>query len=1680
MTLKSVSASAPRAGRSFRAGQLLLAVGAALSVAGACRQADAQTSIWALNATGPWNSAARWDILPVPGTTTNFVFSNSLLNAGYTATNDIGAFAGVLSILVNNQAASGITVAGGTNVLTLDPTASSITQAGARVATISHLLNLGGGTLTLGGSGHGDLNQTGIISGTGNVVINRTGHGFTRLNAVNTFTGSVTLNSGALDILPAGTSTIGAATNTLIINGGEIRNTTFAGTFANDITLNADMLLRGSNSFAFSGVLSGAGGIRVRTGFPGNSYSFTGASTFMGGVVSETIGNTPNNLILSGANGAWQNAASVELFSAQSMTFDNVTAANGNRVNDAAPISLHRSNVQILGNSAVSVNESLGATTFDGMSILSLVPNAATATQLTFASLNRANGGTLQFSGTNVGQSTIASQTANNTNIGVTGGMGGAIGGGGAAGTTNMSILPYAIGFNTATTATNFPSFGVYDAGVGLRPLAANEYNNSNLAVGNPAADQNVRLLGTNAMVDASRTVNSLLLDSPSAAPVGTGLYGTSPVNVAGGGVIFGLSGGATAPSFPSVIASGLNFGTAQGILHAPGTPITAAISTGNPATGLASGLVVGNLAGSGGVVKSGFGVLLLANDNSFTGGLTINSGQVQFTHDGALGAPGQPLNFSSGLFTGTTFGLTFSPSAIWGRLGDQSVTVNRPINLLPGGGNLGTTFANDVANYSGLISGPGHLTLISNGVVALSPGNTYSGGSTLSAGTVSITNESALGTGLINVLTGTLRTDGAGPVTINRDLIFSGSGNLFTNADLVLNGGVNLSGFSSGSTAVTNLTKTGAGTLTITGDSSLSGAVTIGTGAIIGNQPAAVTGGSVVLSGANGNLAGASGYTLTSNTALVLDNSAANNNNRLSTSTVNLNGNADLTLIGNASGTSEFIGTLNQSPTGANSGFSRLTIRPDANAGAALTAQSFTRATSALLLVRGSNLGSAPGPGTANFFIGNNPTVVGNAVYGTNPASLTVSGGTIITGILTDTTSTGNGSGFATYSAATGVTPFAAYLPLNLSGAPATPVVGDVTAPVALTGAATNAAIRIGTGGSIATGGFTLTLGGAGLTGMLLTTDNSTISGGGALAFGTAQGFIINNGDLGISTQLTGSGGLHKAGTGTLSLLSTSALTGGYTISQGTFQLGLGSSLPAAATSIVAGGATFDLGGNNLTHASIGGFGTYALGSSNLTLTGTGTLQGNLTGSGGLNFQGATFTLAGNSPGYSGAVRTSQAATLTNLTLAANQAAGTGTIFLGSATLGATLTLAPNVTTIANNIEVNPGTGAATLVGNAASNPRLTGTITLNRAFTLTTSGGTSLNGVIQNGSTSFTGAGLIWNSGNYNLNAANTYTNGTQISPGSAAAWLGIGNDAAFGSGDITVVNSHGLRADGGARSISNNLLNTATAAYTLRFGGLNPLTFTGTANLGNAALAAATIEVVSPAPLTYAGVVTSIATGGITKSGGGTLVFAGGGAITGPTTVNAGILNVNGANPLSVGGSGVTVNAHGVLGGTGTINGAVTAATGGILAPGTSPGILTINGATLMSTGSFFIAELGAGIHDRLVVNGTVGLAGANLITTLGYAPANSDLFWIIVNDLTDAVAGTFAGLTEGAIVALGDFGGDPYTAQISYIANFGTGLVDGTGNDVVLYNIIPAPGAAMLLGMGGLLAARRRRR
>jgi hypothetical protein len=110
----------------------------------------------------------------------------------------------------------------------------------------------------------------------------------------------------------------------------------------------------------------------------------------------------------------------------------------------------------------------------------------------------------------------------------------------------------------------------------------------------------------------------------------------------------------------------------------------------------------------------------------------------------------------------------------------------------------------------------------------------------------------------------------------------------------------------------------------------------------------------------------------------------------------------------------------------------------------------------------------------------------------------------------------------------------------------------------------------------------------------------------------------------------------------------------------------------------------------------------------------------------------------------------------------------------------------------------------------------------------------------------------------------------------------------------------------------------------------------------------------------------------------------------------------------------------------------------------------------------------------------VTGSVTLNGALDLTFNTFTPVDGDMIFILLNDGSDPITGTFTGLAQGAVAA--SYGG--FDWQISYLANntgVGTGTFTG-GNDIALMavaSVIPEPSTALLAAIGALALLRRRR-
>ena len=185
---------------------------------------------------------------------------------------------------------------------------------------------------------------------------------------------------------------------------------------------------------------------------------------------------------------------------------------------------------------------------------------------------------------------------------------------------------------------------------------------------------------------------------------------------------------------------------------------------------------------------------------------------------------------------------------------------------------------------------------------------------------------------------------------------------------------------------------------------------------------------------------------------------------------------------------------------------------------------------------------------GTATLFLLPTSGTLGTTEQVLSGVAPTVTNGIVAPWLLINDGASNNPYDFATYGA-DGYTA-ATYTSTNIASAAATDVVKQ-GASVTLAGDAQAFALNVQKGFNVTVGtGHTLTLGdGTDPAGLILNGGSGSGLTGGTLAFNGSEGVIAINGSSTISSQITGSGGLTLAGSGTLTLGAASTETGRITL---------------------------------------------------------------------------------------------------------------------------------------------------------------------------------------------------------------------------------------------------------------------------------------------------------------------------------------------------------------------------------------------------------------------------------------------------------------------------------------------------------------------------------------------------
>ena len=1049
-----------------------------------------------------------------PGT---FTLSGTNTYTGGTAVN-----AGTLALSSGGSLAAAGTVALVAPGSSFDLSAAGAQSIGALSGVAGSSVFLGANALTLAPSGISSFGGT--IGGTGSVVIN--GSGTETLTGTNTYTGGTSIQSGTLALGLGGAL---AASSALTLAGG--------GTF--DISAGGNQTI---------GALTGAGGA-ITLGANSLSVSGSGGGSF-DGVIQGTGGvtNTANALVLNGVN-----------------TYTGLTTVQGGSltVGDAT-----HAGARVAGDVTVASGASLGGFGTVGGSVMvqnggHLAPGNPTGTLTVSTNLTLNQGSVLDFSFGAPGPNFRSFGTGHNVSVtgdlainGVTlnpidaGGFGPGLYNlfsyGGTLTETNGGIAPpsgFTIQNLTASKQVNL---------INNNGLTLNFWNANGLASSTQlGGGSGTWSIAQPNWTDSTGSVTSL--HSPADAfSIFGGAAGTVTVDDAGG----------TQP----VATKGMQF--ASDGYYLTGDSLTlAAASAGafseirvGDGSGASAGwtTTIDNTLTGVGLNKTGAGTLVLNGVNAYTQGTMLTAGTLSVGSDASLGVNGTALDFEGGVLrvTGTSY-----------------TSTNRAIIFGAAGGGFDIADATNTFTVNQSLGGTGSLVKLGAGTLVLSGTNSYTGGTTIGAGTLqgdttslqgNITNNALLqfqqtadgtysgsisGTGaLVKAGTGMLVLAGAnnytGGTTISGGTLQGDTtslvGDITNHAALVFNQSANGSfgGDISGNGSVTKL---GTGTVTLTGANAYTGGTTIAAGA---------------LQGTTTSLQGA----ITDNASLIFDQAT------------------DGVFMGTISGSGSLTktGAGNVTLSGANTYAGGTTISAGTLQGDTTSLQGAITDNAALIFDQagaGTFSGVISGPGSVT------KQGVGTVIL--TGANVYTGGTTIAAGALVGSTASLQGNIVDNAS-------------LVFDQAAAGTYAGNVSGTGSFT--KSGAGVLTLSGVSTYSGGTTITAG---------TLRGNTSNLQGAIADGAALVFDQSANGI-FSGSLSGGGSLMKTGAGNLTINTANALTGATTVSQGALIVG-DDSHPTAS---LAGSVTVSSGAMLAGIGSVGGldaFGAVKPGNSPGTLTVTG-----------------------------------------------------------------------------------------------------------------------------------------------------------------------------------------------------------------------------------------------------------------------------------------------------------------------------------------------------------------------------------------------------------------------------------------------------------------------------------------
>lgn len=797
----------------------------------------------------------------------------TFIEDGTLALNGIGSIAASNAVSTRGSGTFDISAsAGGATIQTLVGDTGTV-ALGSNTLTISNAANAGPSSGTFGGA----INGAGGLKLTG---------GTETLTGTNGYTGATTIEGGTLALSGAGSIAASSGVNltagafdvsALTGPGAAIKS--LAGTGGN-VTLGTHTLTLSNASGTFGGAIAGSGGLTLTAGTEtlAASNGYTGATTINGGTLalsgagsiaaSSGVNLAAGVFDISASTGAgatiWSLAGTggTVTLGARTLTLANASGTFGGAITGSGGLTLMAGTETLTGNSSafsgtVNVNSGrlligAGGTLGNGAATFN-IHNGGTLGGTGRVGGNVAiDAGGILSAGFSPGTLTITGNlvqnigSISNFELGQSGIVGGAsndlvnVGGNlSMAGTLNLT--PPSAGWYRLYNVTGTIS-GSYDT--------VNSGALSNTIYTTIPNQVNVLLAGAGQVVQfwdgADATGNGAVNGGTATWNAGNTNWTSLPgaqINDqwrAGVGILGGVAGTVTVAD-PQYI-QGLQFTVGGytltgGTLNMTGDPFSDPAKSFITTDAGVTATIDSTIAGAGiGLTKQGAGTLVLTGTNIYTGGTTINAGTLQLGNGETTGSIAGDVTNNAILAVDRSDTVTFD-NVVSGTgalqqngtgtlvlTGTNTFTGGTTINagtLQIGNGATTGSIVGDVINnsvlavdrsdapvLSGAISGTGALRQNGTGTFVLTGTNTYTGGTTISAGTLQIGNGGTTGSIVGAVINNSI-------LAINRS------------------DALTLPGDISGTGA---LQQNGAGVTTLAGAASYVGATAVNAGALLAN----------------------------------------------------------------------------------------------------------------------------------------------------------------------------------------------------------------------------------------------------------------------------------------------------------------------------------------------------------------------------------------------------------------------------------------------------------------------------------------------------------------------------------------------------------------------------------------------------------------------------------------------------------------------------------------------------------------------------------------------------------------------------------------------------------------------------------------------------------------------------